>query len=157
MSPAAPIPPSAGEPEPAGLVRLAPGVLIAPGALVYSFTSSSGPGGQNVNKRATRAELRIRIDDIPIHPQAALRLAALAGRRVTAAGEIVIESDVHRSQGRNKDECLERLGELVRQAVVKPKVRRATKPTAGSKRRRIEEKKRRGQIKRGRGDAPGGE
>jgi ribosome-associated protein len=134
-----------------GLVRLAPGVAIPEGLLRYAFTTSSGPGGQNVNKRATRAELRVMLTDLPMHPQALQRLAALAGRRVTDAGELIIESDVHRSQGRNRDECLERLCELVREAQVKPKVRRPTKPSAGSKRRRIEAKKRRGDIKRGRG------
>lgn len=141
--------------EPAGQVRLAPGVWIAPALLRYAFTSSSGPGGQNVNKRATRAELRVFLNDIPIHPQAIERLAKLAGRRATDAGELIIESDVHRSQGRNRDECLERLCDLVKEAIVKPKVRRPTKPSAGSKRRRIEAKKHRGDIKRGRGS--GGE
>ncbi len=135
----------------AGRIRLAPGVVVPEGVLRFSFTTSSGPGGQNVNKRATCAELRVQLMDIPIHPQARERLARLASHRVTEAGELIIESDVHRSQGRNRDECVQRLCDLVKQAIVKPKVRKATKPSAGSKRRRLDDKKRRGDVKRGRG------
>lgn len=134
---------------PAGL-QLAPGVYVPADAVRFSFASSSGPGGQNVNKRATKAELRIRIGDIPIHPDALDRLAAFAGQRITDAGELLITSDEHRSQPRNKAECLARLRELIIRAKVRPRPRRATKPTRGSKERRLATKRVRAQVKKGR-------
>lgn len=131
-------------------IDLAPGVAVPPESIRFSFSSSSGPGGQNVNKRATQAELRIRLDDIPIAADARQRLAAMLSRRVNDEGEIFIDADEFRSQLQNKRACLDRLRDMVVKALVRPKTRRATKPTKGSQRRRIEEKKRRGDIKRGR-------
>src|SRR5690606_11337029 len=78
-------------------VEIAPGVHAPPGALRFTFVSSAGPGGQNVNKRATKAELRIGLAELPLAPDAAARLARLAGSRLTDAGELVITSDEHRS------------------------------------------------------------
>ncbi len=131
-------------------VRLAPGVEVPESALRFAFTTSGGPGGQNVNKVATRSVMRVTLSDLPLRDWQLARLRELASHLVTAEGELIISSGVHRSQSRNKDECVERLGELVRAAVVRPKVRRATKPTRGSKERRLSEKKRRGDMKRGR-------
>jgi ribosome-associated protein len=136
-----------------GRVPLAPGVAAPASALVFSFVASGGPGGQNVNKVATKAELRVRLADLPLAGPVAARLAALAGRRLTEAGEIVISNDEHRSQSRNREECLARLRELIVRAQVKPKVRRKTRPSRGSVERRLESKKRRGGIKRERGGA----
>lgn len=136
-----------------GGIPLAPGVRISPDRLAFSFASSSGPGGQNVNKRATKAELRVRLGDIPLPPDALARLGALAGRRLTDAGEIVIAADEYRSQARNRDACLDRLRELVLRAQVRPRPRRATKPSRGSVLRRLDEKKRRSERKRSRGGA----
>lgn len=129
-------------------LRLAPNVMVPEEVLRFSFASSSGPGGQNVNKKATKAVLRIRVVDLPISPAARHRLRDLAGRQLTDDDELVISGDEERSQERNKALTIERLGELVRQALVVPKVRRATKPSRGSKERRLEEKKRRGEAKR---------
>lgn len=134
-----------------GGIPVAPGVRMAPGLLAFSFASSSGPGGQNVNKRATKAELRVRLVDIPIPPDARERLAVLAGRRLTEAGELLIAADEYRSQGRNRDACLERLRELIVRAQVRPKRRRPTRPSRGSVERRLEEKKRRSARKQSRG------
>jgi len=144
----APIPQSDDD---SGGIPLAPGVRIAPALLTFSFASSSGPGGQNVNKKATKAELRIRLSDLPLPHDALARLAALAGRRLTDAGELVIAADEYRSQGRNRDACLQRLRELIVQAQVRPKRRRATRPSRGSVERRIKEKKLRAARKRTRG------
>lgn len=127
--------------EQAGGLELAPGVRIDPAAARLSYVSSSGPGGQNVNKRATKAELRVRLADLPLHPEALDRLAALAGQRVTDAGELVITSDEHRSQSRNRAECFDRLRELIVRAKVRPKKRRPTKPSRGAKERRLEGKR----------------
>jgi ribosome-associated protein len=120
-------------------------------AMRFSFTTSSGPGGQNVNKRATRCELRVALADLLLPPDAVERLRAASSWLVTGAGELVIESDEHRSQKRNQDACVERLEHMIRAAMVRPKVRRATRPTRSSVRRRIEEKKRNSERKRRRG------
>jgi ribosome-associated protein len=132
-------------------IELAPGVIVPEAALRFSFSRSSGPGGQNVNKVSTRVELRVALLDIPLRPAALHRLARLAGRKVTDEGELVLLCDEHRSQPRNKAEALERLRDLILEARVEPKVRKATKPTKGSQRRRVEGKKRRGDVKAGRG------
>jgi ribosome-associated protein len=138
-------------------VRLGPGMLMPPGTLRYTFASSSGPGGQNVNKRATKASLRVALADLPLDPLALERLIALAGTLVTDAGELLITADEFRSQGRNKDACLDRLCELVARARVKPKVRRKTRPTAGSRARRLTEKKIQGERKKRRSSPGEGE
>lgn len=148
MSHAAPSP----DPLPAGSLRLAPGVEIPWGVLSFEFVASRGPGGQNVNKRATKCHLRIRLDDLPLRPDQRERLERLASSSINASGELVITADEHKSQPRNKYESVERLADLVRRALVRPKVRRATKPTRGSKERRLREKKARGDIKRARRD-----
>lgn len=137
-------------------VEVAPGVHMPKGALVYSASRSSGPGGQNVNKVNSRAELRLALEAIPIPPAARARLARLAGRRLTADGVLLIVTDDHRSQKQNKSEALLRLRDLIVRALVKPKPRIATKPTKGSARRRIEAKKQRAEIKKTRRARPRG-
>ena len=135
-------------------LHLAAGVVLPPSAYAFAFSRSSGPGGQNVNKLATKAQLRVALSDLQsrMGDAALARLVALAGpSRLTAAGEIVISSEESRSQHRNRDACVERLRELVLRALRPPRPRRATKPSAGSKRRRLESKKRRGAVKRARG------
>jgi ribosome-associated protein len=128
------------------------GRLIAPeGAIDISFSNSSGPGGQNVNKRATKCTLRVPLAALLLSPAQAQRLAASAKHLLTDSGDLLIQADEYRSQERNKEACEERLADLVRPALVAPKVRRATKPSKGAQRRRIEEKKSRGEIKKNRG------
>lgn len=136
-------------PTPSGL-EIAPGVRVPAGVVELSFSSSSGPGGQNVNKRATRCQLRIALVDLPIHPDAIQRLQHIAPHLVTPSGDLLIDSDQERSQGRNREACFEKLRELLVVAAKRPKTRRATKPSRGSKERRIEGKKRRGEIKKSR-------
>lgn len=116
------------------------GCVIPEAALRFAFVRSSGPGGQNVNKRATQAQLRVSVSDIPISPAAAGRLRTLAGARRTDADEILISADRQRSQRRNLEDCLERLRVLVLKALSPPKKRVATKPTRASKKRRLEAK-----------------
>jgi ribosome-associated protein len=125
-------------------------VRIPESALDFTFSSSSGPGGQNVNKRATKCTLRLALHAIPISAAQRHRLADLASWLVTGAGDLVIQADENRSQERNRSACLERLRELIIAAKVPPKIRRATKPSRGAKERRIQDKKVRGEIKRGR-------
>jgi ribosome-associated protein len=134
-----------------GGVEVGPGVRVPADALSFSFVSSGGPGGQNVNKRATKAELRVRVADLPMPARVLERFVSIAAGRVNDEGELVITADEHRSQGQNRSECLKRLRELIVQAQHVPKVRRKTRPSRGSVERRIEAKKRRGEAKRRRG------
>lgn len=109
---------------------------------------SSGPGGQNVNKVATAAELRWDLRHstalpVPVHQ----RLVAIAGTRINSDGVLVIKAERHRTQERNRADALERLTELIRRAAVPPKPRKATKPTRASRKRRLEGKRRESQKK----------
>lgn len=145
-------PPRPRQPPPTEGVQLAPNVRVREAALVFTYVASPGPGGQNVNKRATKAQLRLALADLALPPAAEARLRALAGGTLTDAGDLLIASDEHRSQRRNRDACLERLADLVRRAMIAPKRRKATKPTRGSVERRLSEKQRRGDTKRLRRD-----
>jgi ribosome-associated protein len=123
--------------------------------LQESFIRGSGPGGQNVNKVATAVQLRFNVRNSPSLPEGVrARLMRLAGKRLTGEGVLVITAQRHRTQERNRDDALQRLIELIRQATEVPKPRRATKPTFGSKQRRLDSKTKRGDIKRTRGVKP---
>ena len=112
---------------------------------------ASGPGGQNVNKVASAVQLRFDAARSPALPDdVRARLMEMAGSRLTREGVIVISADRFRTQERNRADALERLVELIRAAAVRPAVRRATRPTLASKRRRLESKQRRAQTKRDR-------
>jgi ribosome-associated protein len=116
--------------------------------IVERFIASSGPGGQNVNKVATAVELRFDVRGSPSLPDAVkARLLRLAGARATHEGVIVINAQSHRSQLRNREDALGRLLDLIRAAETAPKRRRATRPTLGSKQRRLEAKGVRSEVK----------
>ena len=109
--------------------------------LTWSFVRASGPGGQNVNKVATAAQLRFDLAGTQaLEPAVKQRLRALAGRRVTEDGALLIVARNQRTQEGNRREALERLADLVRQALVPPKLRKATRPTRASRERRLETK-----------------
>src|SRR5262245_14389796 len=112
-----------------------------------AFVRASGPGGQNVNKLATAAQLRFDTRKITLPEDASARLVRLAGQRVTKEGVIVIHAQRFRAQERKRADATDRLLELLREAMIRPTPRRATKPTFGSKQRRLEGKKRRGDVK----------
>jgi ribosome-associated protein len=112
------------------------------------FVRASGPGGQNVNKLSTAVQLRFDVRHSPsLPPEVRSRLERLAGSRLTRDGVLVIIAQRHRTQARNRQDALDRLIELIRQAAVAPVKRRPTRPTKGSRERRIEGKKRRAGIK----------
>ena len=126
--------------------------------LEESFVRASGPGGQNVNKLATAVQLRFDVRHSPSLPDdVRARLERLAGRRLTQDGVLVITAQRHRTQERNRQDAVDRLVELVRQATVPPTPRRPTKPTLGSRVRRLEAKTRRAGVKRLRGTPPPGD
>jgi len=129
------------DPNQPGGIRLGVGVSVQESALEFSFSSSSGPGGQNVNRRSTKVRLRVGLDDLPLRPAATRRLRTIAASQITDAGDLVLTCDNSRSQRANKEECINRLRELVARAMVAPKPRRATKPSRGSVERRLKAKR----------------
>ncbi len=135
------------------MIELAPGVWVGEGELVFTYTAGTGPGGQNVNKVATTAQLRFDVVGSACLPERVReRLPALAGRRMTTAGEVVITAGRFRTQGQNRDDALARLRELVAAAAAPPPPkRRPTRPTFGSRQRRLAGKAIRADVKAGRG------
>jgi ribosome-associated protein len=130
------------------MIRITDRISIDESELEESFVRSSGPGGQNVNKLATAVQLRFDARHSPSLPNdVSVRLQRLAGKRLTREGVIVIIAQRHRTQERNRDDARERLVELIRQAAVAPKPRRATKPTRTSREKRLQSKKHRAGIK----------
>jgi len=133
------------------MLRVSRDLTIDENDIEIVFVRASGPGGQNVNKVSTAAQLRFDTTKITLPPDAAQRLARLAGSRMTKDGVIVIQAFRFRTQERNRADAIERLLEMLKEAMVRPTPRRPTKPTLGSKQRRLEGKKRRSDIKAGRG------
>jgi ribosome-associated protein len=129
-----------------GGTEIAPGVT-APSVRVQ-FSRGGGPGGQNVNKLNTRAELWVEVESIVgMSARAKNRLRLLAGSRLTLAGEIHLVSEAQRSQESNRQEVFRRLREMIVRAKIEPKPRRRTRPTRASKERRLDQKRHRGGIK----------
>jgi ribosome-associated protein len=131
------------------MIQITRSIFLDERELDESFVRASGPGGQNVNKVSTAVELRWNVAQSPALPEPVrARLMKLAGRRLTLDGVLVIQADQFRSQDRNRQDALDRLIQLVREAAIAPIPRRPTRPTLGSKKRRLEAKGKRGDLKK---------
>ncbi|MGA1874981.1 MAG: alternative ribosome rescue aminoacyl-tRNA hydrolase ArfB [bacterium] len=137
------------------MIHIIDTIFIDEKEIEEEFVRSSGPGGQNVNKVATAVQLRFDAARSPSLPEEVRqRLIRLAGSRMTTDGILVIDARRFRTQERNRQDAMNRLIELIRQATHKPKIRRKTRPSLKSRERRLEDKRRRGQAKRMRKPPP---
>jgi ribosome-associated protein len=137
------------------MISVTPTIAIDEREIEENFIRSSGPGGQNVNKLATAVQLRFDVRRSPSLPDGVReRLERLAGKRLTRDGVLIITAQRHRTQERNRQDALDRLLELIRAAAIVPVRRRPTRPTMGSRQRRLEGKRRRSTIKGLRGTKP---
>jgi ribosome-associated protein len=131
------------------MIQITPSLQIDERELQFEYIRASGPGGQNVNKVATAVQLRF---DIPNFPALASdvkgRLIRSAGKRVNADGVLLIEARRFRTQEANREDAIQRFVELLRRSLVPPKPRRKTRPTAASREKRLQGKKRKGEVKR---------
>jgi len=135
------------------IVRITPTISLDASELREEFLRASGAGGQNIQKVETAVQLRLDVANSPNIPNSVKnRLLRLAGHRATLAGEVIITAQTHRTQARNRDDALARLIDLIREAAKPPPpVRKPTKPSKGSRLRRLDGKTKRGEVKRQRG------
>jgi ribosome-associated protein len=138
-----------------GMIRITPNITIDERDIQESFIRSSGPGGQNVNKLATAVQLRFDVRHSRAIPEdVRQRLQRLAGRRATRDGVLIITAQRYRTRERNRQDAIDRLLALIREAAVRPATRRPTRPTAASRERRLERKRRRSALKGSRANRP---
>jgi ribosome-associated protein len=131
------------------VIRITRAISIDESEIEETFVRSSGPGGQNVNKVATAVQLRFDVAHSPSLPDDVReRLIRLAGSRITEDGVLVIDARRYRTQMRNRQDALDRLVSLIRRAAVRPRKRKPTRPTRAAKQKRLDRKKRRGDLKK---------
>lgn len=133
------------------MIQVTSVIAIDENEIQESFIRASGPGGQNVNKVASAVQLRFDVANSKSLPEEVrMRLISLAGKRISEDGVLVIDARRFRTQGRNREEAIARLVKLIRDAAQQPKIRLKTRPTLGSKKRRLEDKFRESEVKSGR-------
>ncbi len=131
------------------MIEVTPTLSIDEKEIQESFVRASGPGGQNVNKVSTAVQLKFDIRNSPsLPPDVKQRLIYLAGKRLSSSGVIILTSQKFRTQEKNRQDALTRLIALIRQATKKPKARKKTKPSAAAKQERMDEKRRRSDVKK---------
>ena len=126
-------------------------VVLPEEALSERFLAATGPGGQNVNKVATACQLRVDVFKLGLSPGAYQRLKEIAGTRMTNNGELVITARNYRTQEANREDARSRLAEMIAKAHIVPRKRKATRPSKAAKAKRVDQKKQRSEVKRGRG------
>ena len=131
------------------MIEITSSVSINQDEIQIDFMRASGPGGQNVNKVSSAAQLRFDIRNSPsLEPEVKERLIRLAGSRVTGDGILIIEAKRYRTQENNKEDAIKRLTNLIHKAGIKPKKRIHTLPNRSSREKRLKEKKKKGEIKK---------
>lgn len=130
------------------MLQVTPTIVLDESELHEEFVRASGPGGQNVNKVETAVQLRFNVQTSPSLPEwVRQRLRQLAGNRITDEGELIIEAKRYRSQLQNREDARQQLADLIRQATIRPKTRRKTKPTAAAQQKRLARKRQRSVTK----------
>lgn len=138
------------------MIQVTPQIALRDDEISEEFVRSSGAGGQNVNKVATAVQLRFDVRNSPsLSAEIKARLLHIAGNKATGEGILQIKAQSHRTQERNRQEAIERLSELIARAAVRPTIRLATKPTRGSKERRLASKRAHSETKRRRREGSG--
>ncbi len=130
------------------MIKITDTLSISESAIQVDYIQASGPGGQNVNKIASQAQLRFNILTSGLPEDVQVRLIKLAGKRITLDGDLLIQARRYRTQEQNRQDALERLVDLIRRASAPPKERHKTRPSIQARRRRLDHKRQRGDIKR---------
>ena len=126
-------------------------VVLPEDALSERFLAATGPGGQNVNKVATACQLRVDVFKLGLSPEAYEQLKVIAGSRMTSAGELIVTARNYRTQEANREDARARLAEMIAKAHMVRRKRKPTRPSRAAKAKRVDQKKQRSQVKRGRG------